>query len=198
MAEASEPGRTHSSDSCPAEECECKICYNHFDLNRRVAKLLGCSHTFCLECLDAVYTREGSGWRLGCPMCRHRTPVPERQVQNLPDNAAVTATLKLKTQQCPQIPDTQRGEAVVAGSGAGSGSSCHQFAFVTCCVCAVLSLLSMVALLFVGLIFVHNFSGALVGPLCLFAASVLALLTLILTWLMCVLQYRHETAPIAS
>lgn len=128
-------------------------------------------------------------------MFRHRTPVPERQVQNLPDNAVMDATLKLKTQHC-----SKTGPAGWGSRGAGSSSviSCHQFALVTCCVCAVFSLLSTVALLFVSLVFVYNFSGTLVGSLCLFAASALALLTLILTWLVCVLQYRRETAPTPS
>lgn len=211
MAEETKSEQTDcasSDSSSPGEEYECKICYNHFDLNRRVPKLLGCSHTFCQECLDAVYTREGCGWRLGCPVCRHRTPVPERQVLNLPDNAAVAATLKLKTQQCPHKSDANSRTAPTAAAGGGAGSSssgssrisnaCRQFVFVTGCVCAVFSFLSMVVLLFVGLVFVHNFNGTPVGPLCLFAASALALLTLILTWLMCVLQYRHETASTPS
>lgn len=210
MAEATETEQTDCSsaafgatDSFPGEECECKICYNHFDLDRRVPKLLGCSHTFCQECLDAVYSREGGGWRLSCPVCRHRTPIPEHRVQNLPDNAAVAATLTLKTQQSPHTPDTPTrtspAESAAAGGGGDSSSSaCHQFAFATGCVCAVFSFLSTVALLFVGLVFVHNFSSTPVGPHCLFAASALALLTLILTWLMCVLQYRHETASTPS
>lgn len=198
-----------STDSSPGEEYECKICYNHFDLNRRMPKLLGCSHTFCQECLEAVYTQESCGWRLGCPVCRHRTPVPERQVQNLPDNAAMAATLTLKGQQCPHISDTHSRKAPTESAAVGcvgggssnsssSSSACHHFAFVTGCLCAVFSLLSMVVLLFMGLVFVHNFSGTTVGPLCLFAASALALLTLIVTWLMCVLQNRHETASTPS
>lgn len=206
MAEETKTEQTEcaSTDCSPGDEHECKICYNYFDLNRRVPKLLGCSHTFCQECLDAVYTREGCGWRLGCPVCRHRTPVPKRQVQNLPDDAAVASKLTLKTQQCPLKSDTHsrkvatESEAAGGGAGSSSSSTCHQFAFVTGCVCAVFSFLSMVALLFVGLVFVHNFSGTPVGPLCLFAASALALLTLILTWMMCVLQYRQETATTPS
>uniref|UniRef100_A0A0S7EUF1 RN223 n=1 Tax=Poeciliopsis prolifica TaxID=188132 RepID=A0A0S7EUF1_9TELE len=65
------------------EEYECKICYNHYDLDRRVPKELSCSHTFCLECLETLHSREGRGWRVGCPVCRHRTPVREYQVENL-------------------------------------------------------------------------------------------------------------------
>lgn len=181
-------------DSFAGEEYECKICYNHFDLERRAPKLLGCSHTFCQECLDVLYSREDRGWRIGCPVCRHRTPVPEHRVQNLPDNTALTASLPLKTQRSVDPSDAQPQTIPTESREAdGSCHACHKVAFVTGCVCAIFSFLSMVVLLLLGLVFVHNFSSTPVGPLCLFAASALALLTLILTWLMCVLKYRHET-----
>lgn len=190
-----------ATDPLPGEDLECKICYNQYDLERRAPKVLDCSHTFCQECLEAVHSRRGAGWRLSCPVCRHRTPVPEHRVQNLPDDAAVAATLPLQMQQRPHARDAHTGAAPAepaAGGGGGGGSACHQFTLATGCVCATFSFLSMAALLFAGLVLVHNFSGKPAGALCLSAASALALLTLILTWLMCVLQHRHETASTPS
>lgn len=202
MAEAVDAGGDRGSappdatDSFPSEEHECKICYNYFDLDRHTPKILSCSHTFCRACLDALHSREGRGWRIGCPVCRHRTPVPDYRVHNLPDNTALTEALPLKTH--PSDTDVQTGPAVspvASQETTDSCQTCKQVAFATGCVCAIFSFLSMVVLLFLGLIFVHNFSKTTppVGPLCLFVASVLALLSLILTWLMCMLRYRPET-----
>lgn len=202
MADAVSTGRDRDSaspeesDSFPGEEYECKICYNYYDLDRHTPKLLGCSHTFCQECLDALHSREGRGWRIVCPVCRHRTPVPEYRVHNLPDNAAVTEALPLKIQEPVNSFDTdvQTGPAA-SSEGDDSCQTCKQVAFATGCVCAIFSFLSMVVLLFLGLIFVHNFNNTTppVGPVCLFVASVLALFSLILTWLLCMLRYRPET-----
>ncbi|KAI3374347.1 hypothetical protein L3Q82_006185 [Scortum barcoo] len=182
-------------DSLPGEEYECKICYDYFDLDRRAPKLLGCSHTFCRECLDALHLREGRGCRIGCPVCRHRTPVPAYRVDNLPDNAALAAALPLQT----HVPADSPGSGAQTGPDVSpvtdSCHTCRQVAFVAGCACAIFCFLCMVVLLFLGLIFVHNFNSgaASVGHVCLSVASVLALLSLILTWLMCVLKYRPET-----
>ncbi|XP_070700973.1 RING finger protein 228-like [Pempheris klunzingeri] len=208
MAEAVSSGGDCGSappDSCPSEEYECKICYNYFDLERRTPKMLGCSHTFCQECLDALHSREGRGWRLGCPLCRHRTPVPEYRVHNLPDNTALTDALPLEKLEPGVSCDTavRTGPSVPSAAPQEANASCQtckQVAFTASCVCAIFSFLSMVLLLFLGLIFVHNFNSPAshVGPVCLFVASVLALLSLILTWLMCMLRYRPETETEAS
>ncbi|XP_073347783.1 RING finger protein 228-like [Pagrus major] len=185
-----------AADSFPSEEYECKICYNYYDLDRRTPKQLGCSHTFCQECLDALHSREGRGWRIGCPVCRHRTPVPEYRVHKLPDNTALTAALPLKTHEplSSSRTDVRTGPAGSSDDDSCS-QTCKQVAFATGCVCAIFSFLSMVVLLFLGLIFVHNFDHTTpaVGVVCLFVASVLALLSLILTWLMCMLKYRPDS-----
>ncbi|KAM3865937.1 RING finger protein 228-like [Diretmus argenteus] len=186
--------------SFPGDDYECKICYNYFDLHRRTPKILGCLHTFCQECLDSLHFREGRGWRISCPLCRHRTPVPEYRVHNLPDNTAVTEALPLDARAClaqhARNADAQAGSEGPAGPAVSpatyqSCQTCKHVALTTGCVCAVLSFLSVLVLLFLGLIFVHNFNNppSPVGPVCLSVASVLALFSLILTWLMCWLKY---------
>lgn len=190
-----------ASDSFPSEEHDCKICYNYFDLDRHAPKLLACSHTFCRECLDALLSREGRGWRVGCPVCRHRTPVPGYRIHNLRDNTALTEALRLKKPESVNSSNTNEQSPPPASPAAPQESSnscqltCKQVAFATGCVCAIFSLLSMVVLFFLGLIFVHNFHNSAwpVGPVCLLAASVLALISLILTWLMCMLKYGPES-----
>ncbi|KAK2822352.1 hypothetical protein Q5P01_022417 [Channa striata] len=201
MAEAGGTGGRRASappdgtDPVPSEEHECKICYNDFDLGRHSPKLLDCSHTFCRECLDALHSMEGRGRRIGCPVCRQRTPVPENRVHNLPDNSAVAEALPLETSVSSSNTNRQTGAHDRSSSGGGCSQTCQKVAFTTGCVCAIFSFLSMVVLLFLGLIFVHNFnkSSSSVGPVCLFVASVLALVSLILTWLLCMMKYRPET-----
>lgn len=189
------------ADSFPTEEHECKICYNYFDLDRHTPKLLGCSHTFCQECLDALHSREDRGWRIGCPVCRHRTPVPEYRIHNLPDNTALTEALRLKKPECVNSSNTndQTGPPVSSAATQDSSGSCQltctKVAFTTGCVCAIFCFLSTAVLLLLGLVFVHNFKNTTwpVGPVCLFVASVLAMFSLILTWLLCMVKLRPET-----
>ncbi|MED6264473.1 hypothetical protein CHARACLAT_015304 [Characodon lateralis] len=179
------------------EEYECKICYNYFDLGPHSPKQLSCSHTFCQECLETLHSREGRGWRIGCPVCRHRTPVREYQVQNLPNNSALVEALPLTKHRRQSSSNTEEQQAGPSESAATEESreTCKNVAFTTGCVCAIFSFLSTVVLLFLGLISVHNFNhiASPVGPVCLFVASILALLSLILTWLMCMLKSGSET-----
>ncbi|KAG7254351.1 hypothetical protein CRUP_013508 [Coryphaenoides rupestris] len=229
----------------PYEEYECKICYNYFDLDRRAPKLLECLHTFCEECLNTLHVREERPWRISCPVCRHRTPVPDYRIQNLPNNTKVTEDFPLYMDSDPLPQDAlplhppplhpalvalRRGgeEASAAASasvGAGSGSqatpsstttvstattlsqdsvryndscqSCKRVALTTGCVCVVFSFLSMLVLLFMGLIFVHSHSSppSPAGPICLSVASILAMFSVVVTWLICWLKYRpdHDT-----
>ncbi|XP_047445602.1 E3 ubiquitin-protein ligase RNF186-like [Mugil cephalus] len=191
MAEAvSGGGVPDATDSLPGDEYECKICYNYFDLDRRRPKLLSCSHTFCQECLETLHLREGGGWRIGCPVCRHRTPVPEYRVRNLPDNAPLTEALPVKVQR---VNGSEERTGASVSSSQETNDSCDTCAHValSLCVCAIVSFLSTVVLLFLGLIFVHHRMAPPV-VLCLLTASVLALFSIILTWLTCLLKYRTE------
>ncbi|MBN3295717.1 RN182 ligase, partial [Amia calva] len=165
MAEAN-PGVSGAQAAAPYEEHECKICYNYFDLDRRAPKILECLHTFCEECLNTLHLREERPWRIGCPICRHRTPVPDYRIQNLPNNTKVTETFPLYIEADPLPQD----------------------------VCVVFSFLSMLVLLFLGLIFVHKYNNppSPVGPICLSVASILAMFAVVVTWMICWLKYRPE------
>ncbi|XP_054624184.1 RING finger protein 208-like [Dunckerocampus dactyliophorus] len=173
-------------DSSVAEEYECTICYNLFDVERHAPKMLSCSHTFCLECLEAVYTREGRGWRIGCPLCRHRTPVPQHIVQELPDNTAVADKLS-PGKPMHTADEEERIEPIAQENRC---QTCAKVAFIAACMCTLLSFSATVVLVLVGLFFMHNVkSSKSVGALCLVGASVLALFSLILTWLTCMLKH---------
>uniref|UniRef100_A0A8C6LIE1 RING-type domain-containing protein n=1 Tax=Nothobranchius furzeri TaxID=105023 RepID=A0A8C6LIE1_NOTFU len=148
----------HSSD-----KYACKICHSDFDLERRIPKELGCSHTFCQECLEVLRSREVGGWRVGCPVCRHRTPVPEYKVTNLPNNTALAELLLIKAQQQRNFTKTNRWRN------------------------RLLPLPPSRA------VRTANRSRSLQA-----ARAVLAPFSLILTWLMCMLEYRPETPDLSS
>ncbi|KAL4647152.1 putative E3 ubiquitin-protein ligase RNF183 [Arapaima gigas] len=242
MAEAVVPASGAESAAAaplPMEEYECKICYNYFDLDRRAPKILECLHTFCEECLHTLHLREDRPWRIGCPVCRHRTPVPDYRIRNLPNNTKVTEALPLCVDSDPLPQDSlpphppplhpalvslRREEAAAAAAattGASPGpaapssavstattlsqdsvrydscQSCKRAALTTGCVCVVFSFLSMLVLLFMGLVFVHSHGSppSPAGPICLSVASILAMFSVVVTWLICWLKYRpeHET-----
>ncbi|XP_061073485.1 E3 ubiquitin-protein ligase RNF152 [Conger conger] len=216
----------------PYEEYECKICYNYFDLDRRAPKILECLHTFCEECLHTLHLRDDRPWRISCPVCRHRTPVPDYRIQNLPNNTKVTDAFPLYMDSDPLPQDSlppyppplhpalialRREEATGATLSQATPSttvstattvsqdsvhydSCHnckRVALTTGCVCVIVSFLSMLVLLFMGLVFVQNHSTppSPAGPVCLSVASILAMFSVVVTWLICWLKYRpeHET-----
>ncbi|CAL8371899.1 unnamed protein product [Gadus morhua 'NCC'] len=240
--EAAPPRRDHQPPF-PYEEYECKICYNYFDLDRRAPKLLECVHTFCEQCLTALHLREERPWRVSCPVCRHRTPVPDYRIQNLPNNTKVTEDFPLYMDSDPLPQDAlplyppplhpalvalRREEEVSGGDQATPSStttsdpvstattlsrdsvrdydscqSCKRVALTTGCVCVVFSFLSMLVLLFMGLIFVHSHGSppSPAGPICLSVASILAMFSVVVTWLICWLKYRpaeHETGGRAT
>ncbi|XP_075273419.1 RING finger protein 228 [Opisthocomus hoazin] len=229
------------------EDYECKICYNYFDLERRAPKLLECLHTFCQECLSQLHLRaaqqppaaepgpgRAAGGSLACPLCRHRTALPDHRVHGLPVNTKLAAACPpqlrardpLPQDSLPPLPPRRpprardaaaalapppspaaaAGRAGPRSSGGGyeSCQSCKRAALSAGCVCVVVSFLSMVVLLFTGLIFVNQYGGEAgpgasaapspVGPICLSVASILALFSVVITWLICWLKYRPEAA----
>ncbi|XP_036871746.1 RING finger protein 228 [Manis javanica] len=255
------------------EDYECKICYNYFDADRRAPKILACLHTFCQECLSQLQLRAAAAastasaaperptpWHgppgaIACPVCRHRTPLPDSRVHGLPNNTKLAEAFPLALRaahdplpqdRLPPLParrpapaaaqppapvpappppaeDAARGpraRAALRAPGAyESCQNCKRAALTAGCVCVVFSFLSMVVLLFTGLIFVNHYgsggppgSGAPpgaapaagtpspspVGPICLSVASILALFSVVVTWIICWLKYRPEGAAAGS
>ncbi|XP_067596536.1 RING finger protein 228 [Pseudorca crassidens] len=258
----------------PLEDYECKICYNYFDADRRAPKLLACLHTFCQECLSRLQLRAAAAaaaaperplrpppWHgppsaIACPVCRHRTPLPDSRVYGLPSNTKLAEAFPLALRAAhdplpqdrllplparhpapaaapspapapprpPAAGDAARGPSSSAGLRApGSYESCQnckRAALTAGCVCVVFSFLSMVVLLFTGLIFVNHYGGggpppgggtspdaapaaglplpSPLGPICLSVASILALFSVVVTWVICWLKYRPEGAATGS
>ncbi|XP_030072439.1 RING finger protein 228, partial [Microcaecilia unicolor] len=139
--------------------------YNYIRPGPARAQLLECLHTFCEECLSTLHLREDRPWRLCCPLCRHRTPVPGSRVHNLPNNTKVIEAFPryvrpddpLPQDRLPPRPphyppqaeeeeERRRGSAGGAEEGVGQRSgppsyescqSCKRAALTAGCVCVV-------------------------------------------------------------
>ncbi|XP_071803975.1 uncharacterized protein [Asterias amurensis] len=61
------------------DHLECPICNGRF----KQPKLLECSHSFCLECLQQLRQNSPSTTRLSCPVCRQETLLKENGIDGL-------------------------------------------------------------------------------------------------------------------
>ncbi|XP_074423940.1 RING finger protein 225 [Larus michahellis] len=68
------------AEGCPPPALDCVICFAPYDRLFKVPKILGCGHTFCLECLAKVTLVTPAPPRaLLCPICRRPTALPRRR-----------------------------------------------------------------------------------------------------------------------
>ena len=67
-----------------------------YDGSEHIPKLMPCSHTVCLHCLDrivATFARDTGQFR--CPICRELITIPRGGVCNLPPSFLVNQLLDL-------------------------------------------------------------------------------------------------------
>ncbi|XP_073760003.1 RING finger protein 228 [Callorhinus ursinus] len=196
----------------PLEDYECKICYNYFDADRRAPKLLACLHTFCQECLSQLQLRAAAAaaaasasaaperplrpppWHgplgaIACPVCRHRTPLPDSRVHGLPNNTKLAEAFPLALRaahdplpqdRLPPLPARRSAPAAAPGGGGGGGGPPGGGAPPGAAPAT------------------GSPSPSPVGPICLSVASILALFSVVVTWVICWLKYRPEGAAAAS
>nr|XP_022302812.1 tripartite motif-containing protein 45-like [Crassostrea virginica] len=60
--------------------CECSICCDKYNDNRRIPRVLPCQHTFCTNCLSKQCRRQ----RLKCPLCNQEHYIKNGKVDTLP------------------------------------------------------------------------------------------------------------------
>ena len=78
------------------EELMCGICH---DCLNRPKTLTECSHTFCQECLEKLFTFHSHEDRLECPKCRQVTILPQGKVAGLPTNYTLQNVAKIIAEQ---------------------------------------------------------------------------------------------------
>ncbi|XP_071804521.1 uncharacterized protein [Asterias amurensis] len=93
------------------DHLECPICSGRF----KQPKLLECSHSFCLECLQQLRQNSPSTTRLSCPVCRQETLINGNGIDDLKTNflalsligSIETQETRLKQQQGKQVPSQE-------------------------------------------------------------------------------------------
>ena len=75
-----------------------------YDSGEHYPKLLPCSHTVCLQCLDrivATFARDTGQFR--CPICRELITIPRGGVSSLPPSFLVNQLLDLMARQRREV-----------------------------------------------------------------------------------------------
>ncbi|EFX60867.1 hypothetical protein DAPPUDRAFT_122787 [Daphnia pulex] len=73
----------------------CSICMSEYNEDGRKPKVLPCSHTVCLTCLQGIFRNNA----IACPYCRQSSKVGGHlDVRKLPNNSHALHILKLNQQ----------------------------------------------------------------------------------------------------
>ncbi|XP_071804727.1 uncharacterized protein [Asterias amurensis] len=86
------------------DHLECPICSGRF----KQPKLLECSHSFCLECLQQLRQNSPSTTRLSCPVCRQETLINENGIDDLKTNLTVLSLIEAIEIQETELTQQQR------------------------------------------------------------------------------------------
>ncbi|XDV18938.1 hypothetical protein PO909_024529 [Leuciscus waleckii] len=97
----SETQPTPALTELPSEspEVECPVCYQEYDQDSKLPRMLECLHVFCTECLRKIQLTPlhppdpNSGPSISCPLCRHSTPLQGGDAYSLPCNSRILAQL---------------------------------------------------------------------------------------------------------
>ncbi|KAJ3593788.1 hypothetical protein NHX12_006122 [Muraenolepis orangiensis] len=84
----------HSWPPHAHDEVECKICYQHYNIQNRRPKVLVCLHRVCARCLGRILDATDVGsLAISCPFCRQETMVGGCRVSELPDDSNIMSRL---------------------------------------------------------------------------------------------------------
>lgn len=97
----SETRPTPAQTELPSEspEVECPVCYQEYDQDSKLPRMLECLHVFCTECLRKIQLTPlhppdpNSTPSISCPLCRHSTPLQGGDAYSLPCNSRILAQL---------------------------------------------------------------------------------------------------------
>ncbi|XP_016325330.1 uncharacterized protein LOC107675484 [Sinocyclocheilus anshuiensis] len=91
------PAQTEVPPESP--EVECPVCYQEYDQDSKLPRMLECLHVFCTECLRKIQLTPlhppdpNSAPSISCPLCRHSTPLQGGDAYSLPCNSRILAQL---------------------------------------------------------------------------------------------------------
>lgn len=77
----------------------CGTCFSGYDRREQAAKLLPCSHTICLSCLNRILETQVPSTSFRCPICREPIAVPTGGASSFPPAFIVNQLLDLLATQ---------------------------------------------------------------------------------------------------
>ncbi|XP_051510290.1 RING finger protein 223-like [Myxocyprinus asiaticus] len=93
------PAQDETSNTAESPEVECPVCYQEYDQDSKLPRMLECLHVFCTECLRKIQLTPlhppdpYSPPSISCPLCRHSTPLQGGDTHSLPCNSRILAQL---------------------------------------------------------------------------------------------------------
>ncbi|XP_071804494.1 uncharacterized protein [Asterias amurensis] len=95
-------------DEISQDHLECPICSERF----KQPKLLECSHSFCLECLQQLRENRSSTTRLSCPVCRKETLLKQNGIDGLKADFKTSSLIEAIEKQEIQLKQLLEKEVV--------------------------------------------------------------------------------------
>ena len=86
---------------------ECTICLQNWNADDCIPKSLPCGHSFCTQCLAAIFAKQKAG--LTCPTCMTNYKMTQAEVQGLPKNFSLLALIR------DRMTSTKRGPFPTGG-----------------------------------------------------------------------------------
>ena len=120
------------------EEISCSLCFEKYDTDNRLPKMLPCQHTYCYLCLLQY---EGSSLEKGfpCPACKKQVRIDHKGIQALPNNLATISLLErmktLEITENTESAETKDVAAVCAPHGKQSDMFCLTCNQLLCAKC---------------------------------------------------------------
>ncbi|KFQ63258.1 E3 ubiquitin-protein ligase RNF182, partial [Pelecanus crispus] len=109
-------------EKVPADELECKICYQRFTVHNRKPKILDCLHRICARCVTKILHIGDGSVCVSCPFCRHETELHEEKVEGLPNDTNTMSKLILKDKPAW---NSDCKEVILTPENLASSSSSH-------------------------------------------------------------------------
>ncbi len=101
-------------------DAECSVCFESYTQDGdRVPKLLPCSHTLCLQCLQQLPRHQGN--RITCPECRKVHQVGQAGAEAFLTNRYILDFIEQLQEETRRV----REETLAEGHPTESGDRCH-------------------------------------------------------------------------
>lgn len=89
--------KSEAPDEGDISNIDCIVCFETYDLSRRMPRRLYCGHTYCQACILRLNTVINKQRWIPCPQCRQSTPTPRGGVNML--DLDITAFLAVKSEK---------------------------------------------------------------------------------------------------